>query len=95
MRTNRKTAKQAPKSNSLKKARTVQLTEDSHGPPLHHHTSPFDYDPDQPQLTYETESGPIQLFYDLFFVANLTTFTGRHDVIDGGSKFLLILAIHR
>ena len=66
-----------------------------HGPPVHHHTSPFEYDPDQPQLRYETESSTIQLFYDLFFVANLTTFTGRHEVTDGGSKFPPILARYR
>jgi hypothetical protein len=89
-------SEQTPESNPQKETRTtVQSTNGGHSPPLHHHTSPFEYDPDQPQLRYETESSTIQLFYDLFFVANLTTFTGKHDVTDGGSKFQPILAIHR
>lgn len=40
----------------------------------------------QPQLRFETATSTNQLFYDLFFVANLTTFTGKHDVVDSSSK---------
>lgn len=29
------------------------------------------------------ESTPLELFYDLFFVANLTAFTGEHEINDG------------
>jgi ABC-type Zn2+ transport system substrate-binding protein/surface adhesin len=58
-----------------------------------HQPSPFEYDPDEPPLRYETESSTIQLFYDLFFVANLTTFTAKHEVSDGPSRFPMIPAI--
>ena len=36
----------------------------------------------EPPLKRSHESSVIQLFYDLFFVANLTTFTGVHEVND-------------
>ena len=53
----------------------------------HHHfgPDPFELAPDEPPLRYQTESSTIQLFYDLFFVANLTTFTARHEVSNGES----------
>jgi hypothetical protein len=40
----------------------------------------------EPVLKRAHESSVIQLFYDLFFVANLTTFTGVHEVNDATSK---------
>lgn len=53
-----------------------------HGPPVL--DSP---DPDVPVLKRAHEASTIQLFFDLFFVANLTTFTSLHEVHnwDGGS----------
>ena len=40
-----------------------------------------------PPLKRPHESNTIQLFYDLFFVANLTTFTSVHEINDKDSKF--------
>jgi hypothetical protein len=78
---------EAPASLQLKGAQTtVQSTDGGHSPS------------DEPHLCYENEKNhpkpsTIQLFYDLFFVANLTTFTSRHQMNDGSSKFPLIPAI--
>jgi hypothetical protein len=44
---------------------------------------------DEPQLQYEAETSSLQLFYDLFFVANLTTFTGDHEINNGEGEFPL------
>ena len=38
------------------------------------------HDTDEPVLKQTHESNTIQLFYDLFFVANLTTFTSIHEI---------------
>ena len=42
-------------------------------------------DPEEPVLKRAHESSTIQLFYDLFFVANLTTFTALHEIDDAES----------
>jgi low temperature requirement protein LtrA len=39
------------------------------------------------------EATPIELFYDLFFVANLTTVTGVHYITEKRSKTYLSLYI--
>ena len=39
----------------------------------------------EPPLKRAHESSVIQLFYDLFFVANLTTFTSVHEINDANS----------
>ena len=56
---------------------------------------------EEPILKTAHESSVIQLFYDLFFVANLTTFTAIHEVTDINSMlrtssipFLLIPHFH-
>jgi hypothetical protein len=57
---------------------------------------------DNPQFQHYEETSNIQLFYDLFFVANLTSFTNIHEVnsLDsksragkdiGGSEWLMYL----
>ena len=43
------------------------------------------FDSEEPILKTAHESSVIQLFYDLFFVANLTTFTAIHEVTDADS----------
>lgn len=43
-------------------------------------------DEGEPPLQRHHEAPVIQLFYDLFFVANLTTFTGVHEVNDKESR---------
>ena len=53
-----------------------------HGHQKHHYIKRDD----EPELRTAHESSVIQLFYDLFFVANLTTFTSVHEVNDGKSK---------
>jgi hypothetical protein len=40
----------------------------------------------EPELRYHHESPAIQLFYDLFFVANITTFTSQHEVNNSNGK---------
>ena len=44
-------------------------------------------DPEEPVLKRAHESSTIQLFYDLFFVANLTTFTALHEIDDAESEY--------
>lgn len=44
------------------------------------HGVPEIEDPDTPVLKRAHEASTIQLFFDLFFVANLTTFTSIHEV---------------
>ena len=51
------------------------------------HGKPGVFDPEEPALREAKESSTIQLFYDLFFVANLTTFTSVHEVNDDESTF--------
>jgi hypothetical protein len=41
---------------------------------------------DNPQFRHYEETSNIQLFFDLFFVANLTTFTKKHEVNSLESK---------
>lgn len=36
----------------------------------------------QPRWRHHHESSTIELFYDLFFVANLATFTANHEIVD-------------
>ena len=37
-------------------------------------------DPEEPVLKKAHEAPTIQLFFDLYFVANLTTFSAQHDI---------------
>ncbi|KLJ07819.1 hypothetical protein EMPG_16712 [Blastomyces silverae] len=37
-------------------------------------------DEGHPRLNHHTDSTPIELFFDLFFVANLSTFTATHEI---------------
>lgn len=37
-------------------------------------------DPEEPVLKRAHEASTIQLFFDLYFVANLTTFSGQHEI---------------
>jgi len=41
--------------------------------------------PDTPSYHHHTEASPAELFYDLFFVANLTTFTSMQEINDHAS----------
>jgi hypothetical protein len=69
--------------------KVVQAVEKKDGGEHHHlhfGPNPFELAPDEPPLRFQTESSTIQLFYDLFFVANLTTFTAKHDVTDGSGE---------
>lgn len=40
------------------------------------------HDSDIPIFKEHHESSVVELFYDLFFVANLATFTANHDIVD-------------
>ena len=42
---------------------------------------------DNPQFQHYEETSNIQLFFDLFFVANLTSFTNVHEVNSLSSMF--------
>jgi hypothetical protein len=46
---------------------------------------------DNPQFQHYEETSNIQLFFDLFFVANLTTFTNRHEINSVESRLLYSL----
>ena len=62
-------------------------------PPSDHdekHGKPVVFDPEEPVLSYAHEASTIQLFYDLFFVANLTTFTSVHEINDSESMFITL-----
>ena len=50
-------------------------------------------DPDEPKLKRAHEASVIQLFYDLFFVANLTTFTKVHEINNSESMSPLIFRL--
>ena len=52
-----------------------------------HHDQSEIIDPDEPILKRPHEASTIQLFFDLFFVANLTTFTTNHEIDDWDSKY--------
>jgi hypothetical protein len=60
---------------------------------VHFGPDPFKLGPDEPPLRYQSESSTIQLFYDLFFVANLTTFTAKNDVNDGPSTCFTLIRV--
>ena len=44
-----------------------------------------------PRFQQRHESSTIELFYDLFFVANLTSFNNNHEIVDAKSKSLYVL----
>ena len=62
-----------------------KIKEMAHGHGDHHHHFE-DVPEDEPLLKRPHEASSIHLFYDLFFVANLTTFTHVHDINDSTSK---------
>jgi len=37
-----------------------------------------------PSFKHHQESSTVELFYDLFFVANLATFTANYEIVDVG-----------
>lgn len=43
---------------------------------------------DNPQFQHYEQTSNIQLFFDLFFVANLTSFTDKHEVNSTQSMWL-------
>ena len=45
-------------------------------------------DSELPVFKHHHESSTVELFYDLFFVANLTTFTANHDINDSDCKHI-------
>ncbi|MCJ1337622.1 hypothetical protein MMC09_002904 [Bachmanniomyces sp. S44760] len=59
----------------------ISSTDGFESPELSHNEK--DDDPEEPKLKRAHESSVIQLFYDLFFVANLTTFTSAHEINSG------------
>lgn len=50
---------------------------------------------DSPKFREKEEASTIELFYDLFFVANLTSFTNIHAIDDRTSKSLSSLSFHQ
>ena len=77
----------------------------SHEP---HFPENFESSPEKGQIKHETrpahareltfrereEASSIELFYDLFFVANLSSFTGTHDIDSATSTFDTSLILH-
>lgn len=65
-------------------------------------TSPTESNSDQgigrrrqevPRFQQRHESSTIELFYDLFFVANLSSFSNNHEIVDKKSKLLSLLLV--
>lgn len=53
--------------------------------------SPVDEkDGDPPHLYHHSDATPIELFFDLFFVANLSTFTATHEINNVKGEFLAV-----
>lgn len=48
--------------------------------PLPWIASPIDETSGSPRLYRRSDATPIELFFDLFFVANLSTFTATHEI---------------
>ena len=67
---------------------TVHEVHSNHSPYGSHHDQSEILDPDEPVLKRPHEASTIQLFFDLFFVANLTTFTTNHEIDDWDSKYI-------
>ena len=44
---------------------------------------------DEPVLKRPHEAPTIQLFFDLYFVANLTTFSGQHEIHDWNGQYFI------
>lgn len=59
--------------------RIVEFNENQHD--LHRTPS----SPDEPIFREHHESSTVELFFDLFFVANLATFTANHEIVDTSS----------
>jgi hypothetical protein len=53
------------------------------------------YEEGAPRLRRHHKTSNVQLFYDLFFVANLTTFTNKHEInsVDGTDYPLFLLLV--
>lgn len=58
-------------------SQTHQTSRQQHG--LRWFESPID---EKGQLYRHSDATPIELFFDLFFVANLSTFTATHEIND-------------
>jgi low temperature requirement protein LtrA len=54
-------------------------------PRAHHGLLHPNHRAEQPHWKHHHESSTIELFYDLFFVANLATFTANHEIVDAHS----------
>lgn len=60
------------------------------------HKSIHEHDGSTPAFRERKEASSIELFYDLFFVANLTSFTTVHAIDDKESELLLEpAAVHK
>jgi hypothetical protein len=70
------------------KGATHTVTEHDASHSSTHSTEKRERHPDEPILKRAHEAPTIQLFFDLYFVANLTTFSGQHEIHDGNGKQL-------
>lgn len=75
-----------PESSLKHPQNSVQALSGDVSPPSSHYEKHQQHgDPEEPRLKRAHESSVIQLFYDLFFVANLTTFTKVHEINNSDS----------
>lgn len=67
--------------------RNIYYDRDPPARPLPWIDSPVDSTSDFPRLSRRSDATPIELFFDLFFVANLSTFTATHEInnVNGAS----------
>ena len=68
---------------------TPPQSEHAKEPTAHHKAIDFHlphlHDRSLPPFKHHHESSTVELFYDLFFVANLATFTVNHEIVDANS----------
>lgn len=60
--------------------------------PLPWIASPIDETSGSPRLYRQSDATPIELFFDLFFVANLSTFTATHEITNVNGMCLPVLS---
>ncbi|KAI9676024.1 MAG: hypothetical protein M1817_000767 [Caeruleum heppii] len=72
-----------PHPTDAPKVTSPTVTETTSELSVRHHPSGHEEESPGPHFSYHEESTAIELFYDLFFVANLGTFTDLHKIDDG------------
>ena len=79
-------AQEAPEHTSaIEKTQTTEHVVGFELDESHHELHRSHSGPDEPVFREHHESSTVELFFDLFFVANLATFTANHEIVDSSS----------